>query len=81
MTGNRPPDRLARAVRALVLGERMRGTAPTPPAARPEAPPRLDARMDTIEREVQEMRSRVNALFFAVLTAGVADLVARAVLR
>ena len=38
-------------------------------------------RLDVVEREVQEMRTRVNALFFAVITAGVADLVARTVLR
>jgi hypothetical protein len=74
MTGRAQPDRLARAVRALLLGERARTSRPT---ARPDVPSRLDA----IEREVQEMRTRVNALFFAVLTAGVADLVARAVLR
>lgn len=71
------PDRLARAMRALLLGDR------TVDAPREADAPHLDhaARLDAIEREVQEMRTRVNALFFAVITAGVADLVARTVLR
>ncbi len=71
------PDRLARALRALLLGDRAID------AARGAEPAHLDhtARLDAIEREVQEMRTRVNALFFAVITAGVADLVARTVLR
>ncbi len=74
MTDRNHPDRLAQALRALVLGERPR----TPDiAARADT----SARLDAIECELQEMRSRVNALFFAVITAGVADLVARMVLR
>ena len=71
MTDRRPPDRLARAVRALLLGERTTEAAHGSDA---------EARLGALEREVQEMRSRVNALFFAVLTAGVVDLVARTVL-
>lgn len=76
MTHLEPADRLARAVRALMLGERLRH-------ARPPHPPSTDAatRLDAVERDVQEVRTRVNALFFAVLTAGVADVVARMVLR
>jgi uncharacterized protein YceH (UPF0502 family) len=69
------PDRLARIVRALLLGERARPDAPGVPHA--DAPARLEA----VEREVAEVRTRVNALFFAVITASVADLVARMVLR
>lgn len=73
MSAPRPTDHLARAVRALFIGERTRPTRPSPADAA--------ARLDAIEREVQEVRTRVNALFFAVLTAGVADVVARMVLR
>ncbi|MEI7924849.1 MAG: hypothetical protein WCI61_01485 [Chloroflexota bacterium] len=71
------PDRLARALRALLLGDRAVEATHVGDASH------LDhaARLDAIEREVQEMRTRVNALFFAVITAGVADLVARTVLR
>ena len=71
MTVRRAPDRLARAVRALLLGERNVDVVRSSDAA---------ARLDALEREVQEVRSRVNALFFSVLTAGVVDLVARTVL-
>ena len=58
MTVRRAPDRLARAVRALLLGERNVDVVRSSDAA---------ARLDALEREVQEVRSRVNALFFAVL--------------
>ena len=74
MTNGPRPDRLADAVRSLAA----RGRAAAPPAPPREGAP---ARLDALEREVQEMRTRVNALFFAVLTAGDADLVARTVLR
>jgi hypothetical protein len=33
-----------------------------------------------MEREVQEVRTRINALFFAVLTAALGDLAGRVVL-
>lgn len=66
------PDRLSRAVRALFLGERTRASTPHTDAG---------ARLDAVERELGEVRTRVNALFFAVITASVADLVARMVLR
>ena len=72
------PDRLAAAVRALVARTRSAARS-TPP--HDDAPARdSTARLDALEREVQEMRTRVNALFFAVITAGVGDLVARTVL-
>lgn len=77
MTHPPPVDRLARAVRDIAGGMARRRSAHADAGARPDAVARLDA----LEREVQEMRSRVNALFFAVLAAGVAELVGRAVLR
>lgn len=65
-------DRLSRVIRALLLGERVRH--PLPPSAD------ATARLDAVERELGEVRTRVNALFFAVITASVAELVARTVL-
>ncbi len=71
MTDRRHLDRLAQAVRALA------DHAPAPNRrAHDDAP----ARLEVLEREVQEMRTRVNTLFFAVLTASVADVVGRTVL-
>ena len=49
----------------------------------PSSPPSVvdaAARLDTLEREVQEVRTRVNALFFAVIAVAIADLVGRVVL-
>ena len=59
--------RLARAVRAL------HGGKPT----QPPVPASLDERVATLERDVQETRTRVNALFFTVITAAVGQLVTR----
>lgn len=58
-------DRLADAVRALRGG--------------PARPPARDVRqqLDYLERDLQEVRTRVNALFFAVIAAALGDLVAR----
>jgi hypothetical protein len=62
--------RLVAAVRAL------RPTRePHPPAGDHEA------RLDSLERDVAEVRTRVAALFFAVLGAGVLELVGRLVAR
>lgn len=70
MTDRARPDRLEAAVRAFVA----RGRASTP------APHEGASRLDALERDVQEMRTRVNALFFAVITASVVELVTRTVL-
>jgi len=65
---DRTHDRLATALRR-VLGARER-----------TGPPRnLDARLDAIERDIAEVRTRVNALFFAVISVAIGDLVVRAV--
>jgi len=50
------------------------------PAAQ-EAPSRdFDARLDALEQDVREVHTRINALFFAVLTAALGDLAGRVVL-
>ena len=72
MTDRPRIDRLATAVRSLVV---RGGVAPAAPHDDPAA------RLAALERDVQEVRARVNALFFAVITASVADLVARMWLR
>ncbi|MQA00308.1 MAG: hypothetical protein GEU80_13440 [Dehalococcoidia bacterium] len=66
------PDRLGDAVRRLLAVRR-------PQAPRPAADD-LPGRLDRLERDVQEVRTRINALFFAVLTAAAGDLVGRLVL-
>lgn len=68
---HRRPDRLTDALRGLGLGRPRR----VPP---PEGD--LRARLTAMEREVQEVRTRINALFFAVLTAALGDLAGRVVL-
>ena len=70
MTDRARPDRLEAAVRTLVA----RGRAST------SAPHEDASRLDALERDVQEMRTRVNALFFPVITASVVELVTRTVL-
>ena len=71
MADRPPPDRLAEALRHIL--ERR---AATQPPARSDLPARLDA----LERDVQETRTRVNALFFAVIAVAIADLIGRVVL-
>ena len=65
--------RLARAIRGLI-----RDVLPR----RRERPPASDSatRLDYLERDVSGVRTRVNALFFAVLSVALADLVGRLVL-
>ncbi len=67
--GPRPcsPDPLGDAVRRVARGA---------------APRRDDVnwRVAELERELQEVRTRINALFFAVLTAALGELVGRLVL-
>lgn len=64
--------RLATAIRALI-----RDVLP-----RRERPPTSDTatRLDYLERDVSGVRTRVNALFFTVLSVALADLVGRLVL-
>jgi hypothetical protein len=58
-------DRLADAIRAV------RGA----PQRRP--PRDMREQLQYLERDVQEVRTRVNALFFAVLAAALGDLIGR----
>jgi hypothetical protein len=58
-------DRLADAVRTLW------GAPPRPPARD------IRQQLQYLERDVQEMRTRINALFFTVLAAVLGDLVGR----
>ena len=76
---NRTPDagrqsarRLARAVR-----ETARALLPRRRAAPPSGD--REARLDYLERELAEVRTRVNALFFAVLGVALGELVGRVV--
>ena len=61
-------QRLVEAVRALRTSRE-----PRPPASD------VEARLDYLERDLAEVRSRVAALFFAVLGAGLLQLVGRLV--
>ncbi len=67
----RDPDRLTAAVRALLplrsRARRARGARVADPAAR----------LRLLERDLQEVRTRVNALFFAVFAVALGDLVTR----
>lgn len=66
-------DRLAQAIRSLLPrlagGERR---------ARPDEAD-IPARLDYLEQEIHETRSRVNTLFFAVIAVGLGNLVGRVV--
>jgi len=71
------PERLRPSTLRLAAAVRSLRTArePQPPASD------LEARLDYLERDVAEVRSRVAALFFAVLGAGALELVGRWVAR
>jgi hypothetical protein len=60
-------DRLAHAIRSL------RGTRERPPASD------IRQQLEYLERDLHEVRTRVNALFFAVITAVLGNLVTRLV--
>jgi len=83
----RRPDRIADALRGLGFGHTPR----TPRVPEPEASShasndtaahltRVAQRLDALEHDVREVRTRINALFFAVLTAALGDLAGRLVL-
>lgn len=82
MTESKPrremrPDRLGDALRGLGLGR-----PPRHPAGRGDGVPAgdLNVRLTALEEDVREVRTRINALFFAVLTAALGDLAGRVVL-
>ena len=62
----RRPDRLAEALRRLAGRERAR-----PPAHD------LAARLDYLERDASEVRTRINALFFAVIAVVLGEILSR----
>jgi hypothetical protein len=62
------PDRLAETLRALLPRARQR------PSARTQR-----IRLDHLEEDVREVRTRVNALFFTVIAVALGDLVGRLV--
>ncbi len=66
----RTEARLARAIRALLPFRRRSDPRPADPTAR----------LEWIERDLGELRWRLNALFFAVLTAAIGAMVERLVL-
>lgn len=70
---HRRRDPLGEAVRRVVLGRAHRATTP-------HAGGDIAARLAALEREVSEVRMRVNALFFTVIAAALGDLLARTVL-
>ena len=66
----RVETRLARAIRALLPFRRSSRPRPADPSLR----------LEWIERDLGELRWRLNALFFAVLTAAIGAMVERLVL-
>ncbi len=77
MTDRGHTDRLTESVRAIARRRAPRPVAP-PPGELP--PGDLPARVAALEREVKEIRTRINALFFTVLTVVLVDVLGRAVL-
>lgn len=67
---HRRPDPLGRIVRGIARQRAGRAEG----GKRPELPTRdVHARLDALEHDVREVRTRVNALFFAVLTAALVE--------
>lgn len=68
-----PSTATTRVARALAaLRRELRGDPPQRPPARD-----FREQLTYIERDLLEMRTRVNALFFTVLTAAIGQLIAR----
>ena len=67
-------DHLALALRRVLAARPRQDGGP-----RDHAPLEVGSRLDALEREVGEVRTRVNALFFAVISVAIGDLVVRAV--
>ena len=65
-----PRNHLSSAVRRLA---RLRAPRPRPPAHD------LMGRLDHVERELGEVRTRINALFFTVLAVALGEVVSRVV--
>ena len=72
-TRHRRPDPLGHLVRGVSRQHAKRAEVETPSRD-------LHARLDALEHDVREVRTRINALFFAVMTAALGDLAGRVVL-
>lgn len=73
---HRRPDPLGHLVRGFAR-QRAKRTERT----EVKTPSRdLHARLDALEHDVREVRARINALFFAVLTVALGDLAGRVAL-
>ena len=67
------PDRLTEALRALLLRPGDARGRPRPPADDHAA------RLEHLEGDLREVRTRINALFFTVIAVALGDLVSRLV--
>ena len=75
MSANKQPDRLGEALRALA---RARGAPTHAPLTSPSLV-EVGLRLSALEREVGEVRSRVNGVLFAVVASVLAQLVSKVV--
>ena len=76
MSAPHTPDRLAEALRVLA---RARHAAPRIEAAAPPSLAEVGLRLSALEREVGEVRSRVNGVLFAVVASVLAQLASKVV--
>ncbi len=76
MSAPHTPDRLAEALRVLA---RARRTAPRIEAVAPPSLAEVGLRLSALEREVGEVRSRVNGVLFAVVASVLAQLASKVV--
>lgn len=70
------PDRLGEALRVLV---RARRASSVPEASTPPSLVEVGVRLASLEREVGEVRSRVNGVLFAVVASVLTQLVSKVV--
>lgn len=71
------PDRLGEALRVLVRARRAKA-APVVPVTPPSLI-EVGVRLASLEREVSEVRARVNGVLFAVVASVLTQVVSRAV--
>lgn len=79
MSAPHTPDRLAEALRVLARARRTTPSAPRVEAAAPPSLAEVGLRLSALEREVGEVRSRVNGVLFAVVASVLAQLVSKLV--
>lgn len=76
MSASKHPDRLAEALRVLA---RARRGVPAPTSHAAPSLVEVGLRLSALEREVGEVRSRVNGVLFAVVASVLAQLVSKVV--